>query len=97
MLFNLPGFEQYQGSSSSAGIMGWLSPFKYLSAHSNLHRNFNWYVLGKDKKSFKASLVAMKGWDFTTIVPCHGEIIDQNAKSVWDNAFSHYFTKGAEL
>lgn len=98
LVFNLPGLEQYKGSSSSAGVAGYLSPFKYLSISSNAHKTMTWNMLAKDKKSFKASLTQVKAWDFTTLVPCHGEVIEGNAKALWDAHYSQFFEgKGAEL
>lgn len=98
LVFNLPGLEQYHGSSSSAGIAGMLSPFKYLSIHSKAHKTMTWNALAKDKKSFKASLTQVKAWDFTTIIPCHGEVIEGNAKALWDAHFLQFFEgKGADL
>lgn len=99
LLFNLPGYEQYEGSSSSAGIAGMMSPFALLSADGAAHKKFNWYMAAKDKKSFKAGLDTLKTWDFQTIVPCHGEVIEQNAKQIWDSAFELFYAsgKGADL
>lgn len=91
LLFNLPGYEQYENSSSSAGIMGWLSPFRFLKADSLTHKRFNWYMAGEDRTAMKASLDRMSGWDFDRIIPCHGEVIETNGKRVWDGAFSYYF------
>lgn len=97
LVFNLPAFEQYEGSSSSAGIAGMLSPFRKLSATSAAHKHLNWSLVGTDKKSIKQSLAEMEHWDFTTIIPCHGEIIEKNAKEAFKAPFEFYHTKGKDL
>lgn len=98
IVFNLPAFEQYKGSSSSAGIGGFLSPFKNLSLTHKSHRTLTWNMLAKDKKSFKASLLQVQKWDFVNLIPCHGEVVEGNAKTLWDDHFKQFFEgKGAEI
>ncbi|ORY81321.1 hypothetical protein BCR37DRAFT_348051 [Protomyces lactucae-debilis] len=90
LLFNLPPIEQYSksGGYSTGGMLSSLSPFAKLKADSKFHQWFNVNVLCKDKVSFKASLAQVDKWPFQRIVPCHGDVIEQNAKGIWQTAFS---------
>lgn len=94
LMFNLPAYEQYPHSAvgSGAGLIGgWLSPFRFLSATSGTHKFFNYYVAAKDKANMIAGLDAMRAWDFEKIVPCHGEVVEKDAKAVWYDSFSWLF------
>lgn len=90
LLFNLPAFEQYRGSSSSAGVLGFLSPFRHLKADSGAHRWFNQNMACKDKPSFAASMREIAKLDFDRLIPCHGETIDTGAKQVFEQAFAPF-------
>ena len=90
LLFNLPALEQYSGSSSSAGILGFLSPFRHLKADSGAHRWFNQNMACKDKPSFTASIRQLHKLDFDRLIPCHGETIDTGAKAVFEQAFAPF-------
>ncbi|BFZ56702.1 hypothetical protein PYCC9005_003750 [Savitreella phatthalungensis] len=90
LLFNLPATEQYEGVSSSAGILGWLSPFRHLKADSGSHRWFNANMAAKDKPAFKREIQEIARWQFDRIVPCHGEVIETNAKETFNSAFKSF-------
>lgn len=92
LLFNLPAYEQYPNASSSAGLIGgWISPFRFLGAASGAHKFFNYYLAAQNKAQMITSLDEMRGWDFETIVPCHGEVITEKARDVWYDTFAWLF------
>lgn len=91
LMFNLPAIEQYskvpesqrpggfadklfQGAQSTAGEATWM-------------KRFNWYLAGKDRKSLNDSLKVIDSWDFTTLIPCHGEVIEGTAKETYRKVF----------
>jgi hypothetical protein len=85
LLFNLPGTEQYSKSKSSAKI----PIFGGFSSSSYVHKKF---VLsgGKDKEAMKRDVAAVTAWDFTRIIPCHGDVIENDGKNAWREAFAAY-------
>ncbi|GAB0136269.1 hypothetical protein EsDP_00004576 [Epichloe bromicola] len=91
LMFNLPAVEQYsrapgghrpsgiadklfQGAQSTAGDATWM-------------KRFNWYLTAKDRNSVNDSIRVIDQWDFTTLIPCHGEVIEGNAKETFRKVF----------
>ncbi|KAK2592278.1 hypothetical protein QQS21_010031 [Conoideocrella luteorostrata] len=91
LMFNLPAIEQYskvpdgqksggladklfQGAQSTAGDATWM-------------KRFNWYLATKDRVSVSDSLKVIDQWDFTILIPCHGEVIESNAKETFRKVF----------
>ncbi|KAG6005452.1 hypothetical protein E4U21_007921 [Claviceps maximensis] len=91
LMFNLPAVEQYskvpdhqkpggfadklfQGAQSTAGDATWM-------------KRFNWYLAAKDRASVNESIKMIDQWDFTTLIPCHGDVIEGNAKDVFRKVF----------
>ncbi|KAI0684510.1 hypothetical protein BC835DRAFT_1422256 [Cytidiella melzeri] len=87
LLFNLPPTEQYSKSSSSATI-----PFlsSRMSPFGALHKKVAW-ATGSDKEAMKRDLKTIKAWDFDRIIPCHGDVIENNGKAAFEEAFKWYF------
>lgn len=93
LMFNLPAVEQYSkapeaerkplglvdklfhGVQSTAGDAKWM-------------KRFNWYTAAKDLASMNDSVRVIAGWDFTTLIPCHGEVLEGNGKEVFEKVFS---------
>lgn len=91
-LFNLPATEQYSrvpaSDRKSPGIVA--KVFTSLvtpSETSRWNKRFNWYLVPKDRASFNDSAQLINGWDFDIIIPCHGDVIEGNAKKVFRDAF----------
>lgn len=87
LLFNLPGYEQYAPKSSDAGIMGKMSPFKYMRPDHKVHKAFLYYLLSKDKPTMIRDAKTVMTWDFDRIIPCHGEVIETGGKRAWASAY----------
>ncbi|KAG5925397.1 hypothetical protein E4U42_004321 [Claviceps africana] len=91
LMFNLPAVEQYsrvpdgqkpggladrlfQSTQSTAGDATWM-------------KRFNWYLTAKDRPSLNESVKRIDQWDFTTLIPCHGDVIEGNAKDMFRKVF----------
>ncbi|TBU55408.1 hypothetical protein BD310DRAFT_933782 [Dichomitus squalens] len=85
LLFNMPAREQY----SLAARPGPLLTFQSLNPYSSINRWVVWF-LGVDKEAMKRDARTVAGWDFERIIPCHGDIIEENAKSAWNEAYKWY-------
>jgi len=89
LLLNLPPKEQYSktGSSGSIPLVGsFLNPFAYL------HKRMVWSV-GVDKAAMQRDAAVVSGWDFERIIPCHGDVIEENGKAAWNAAYEWYLKK----
>ncbi|OSD02699.1 hypothetical protein PYCCODRAFT_1452177 [Trametes coccinea BRFM310] len=85
LLFNLPAREQY----SKTGSPGYFPIFGNLNPYSWAHKRFAW-SLGVDKEAMKRDVKTVAGWDFDRIIPCHGDVIEKNAKAAWLEAYKWY-------
>ncbi|PBK80535.1 hypothetical protein ARMGADRAFT_1056159 [Armillaria gallica] len=85
LLLNLPGTEQYSKSDTSGKvpIIGSLGP------QSWLHPRFTW-SMGMDKEAMKKAANTVDGWDFQRIIPCHGDVIEKDAKQAWKDAYKFF-------
>jgi len=86
LLLNLPPTEQYSKTGSS-GRVPILSSIFYPT--SWLQKKASW-ALGDDKEAMKRDVKTTMGWDFTRIIPCHGDVIEKDAKEAWRSAFEYY-------
>jgi hypothetical protein len=82
MLFNLPATEQYSKSkqSSKVPLLGSLNPTTFM------HRLY----VGKnttDAKMMAQHAKKVDSWDFTRVIPCHGDVFEGNGKEMWRLAF----------
>ncbi|GLB39061.1 hypothetical protein LshimejAT787_0602230 [Lyophyllum shimeji] len=85
LLMNLPANEQYSKSRASPKLplFGGFTPTSWF------HPRFLWY-LGKDKEAMRRDAKTVAGWDFEKIIPCHGDVIERDAKKAWEEAFKFY-------
>ncbi|KZV87793.1 hypothetical protein EXIGLDRAFT_741299 [Exidia glandulosa HHB12029] len=83
LLFNLPARESFSKTGSSGSI-----PLLTASIAPGgfMHKT----VLGgfiKDKASYRTSYDKVLALDFARIVPCHGDVIEKDAKAKWQEAY----------
>lgn len=87
ILLNLPSTEQYSRmpGGSNTGFLG----RKVASAFGTQgdmiwQKRALWHSVGsKKRQSFTESMKKIQQWDFTRIIPCHGEVIETDAKITW--------------
>lgn len=86
LLFNLPAKEQYSKSDENPNQGILTSMFNYSGAATGdptWHRRLLWYGIAIDRKSFNESVSKIAKWDFERIIPCHGDVVETNGKSVF--------------
>ncbi|KAI0824858.1 hypothetical protein BC628DRAFT_375320 [Trametes gibbosa] len=87
LLMNNPPIEQYSKSS--------LSPrSRIISAMHPRGWQFRWFIWlkEKDKAAMKRDAKKVYEWDFTRYIPCHGDVIEIDAKEAWKAAWNHYLS-----
>lgn len=97
LLFNLPAKEQYAASDidPSSGILTKIAMYFTSLPPNNAEalgqKRFNWWALGsKDRKAYAESAKVVSGWQFERIIPCHGDVIEKDAKKIWDNVYGWF-------
>lgn len=92
LMFNLPAVEQYsrapEADRKAAGITNRLFQHAQSTAgDATWMKRFNWYLASKDRASVNESVKRIAAWDFTTLIPCHGDVLEGNGKEVFDKVF----------
>src|SRR6201994_111425 len=91
LMFNLPATEQFSksGQDATSGILTKLFVWLYNTKGNALaQKRFNWYAISSsDRKGWNASVSKINNWDFDTIVPCHGDVIETGGKGVFQKVF----------
>jgi hypothetical protein len=86
-MFNSPPTEQFSksGVDPNSGILT-----KIFAAVTSAQgkamgqqRMIWWGTSMSDRKSFAASTARINRWDFDRLIPCHGDVIETGAKSVF--------------
>ncbi|KIL57556.1 hypothetical protein M378DRAFT_133232 [Amanita muscaria Koide BX008] len=86
LLFNLPAHEQYSKSNQLAHI----PVLGLLLRPSFLNPRVAW-GLAHDKEAMKNHVKTIESWEFERIIPCHGDVIEKDAKAAWREAYrAHY-------
>ncbi|KAF7559363.1 hypothetical protein G7046_g4803 [Stylonectria norvegica] len=91
LLFNLPATEQYSKVPASEkpadGFVGRLfGGIMNIEGDAKWMKRFNWYT-AKDRNSLNDSVKRIDAWDFTTIIPCHGDVLEGNGKETFRKVF----------
>ncbi|CAG9947899.1 unnamed protein product [Clonostachys rosea f. rosea IK726] len=85
LLFNMPAPSK---AERKEGFLG-----KLFEGLQNPHgdnkwmKRFNWHVAAKDRASFNESVKAIGKWDFVKLIPCHGDVVEENAKEMFSQVF----------
>lgn len=91
LMFNLPATEQFSktGESATDGVLTKLFvALNHTQGEALWPRRLTWYGTSSgDRPSFNKSIAKINGWDFDTIVPCHGDVIETGGKSVFEKMF----------
>lgn len=96
LLFNLGTKEPLEQYSPETGFPKGFNPHgglsyltRYMQPYSKFGNKLGNSVVNIEKS--KIGLQTIYNWDFHTIVMCHGNIIDKEAKAAYKNAFSNAF------
>ncbi|KAL8393385.1 hypothetical protein RB595_003235 [Gaeumannomyces hyphopodioides] len=101
LMFNLPAAEQYSRVPEEARPKD--GPFKRFFANmqstagdATAAKRFIWHVLSRaDRTGFNESVRRIDGWDFGTVVPCHGDTIVGDGKEVFRKVFQWHLEEEA--
>ncbi|KAF2674167.1 hypothetical protein BT63DRAFT_419475 [Microthyrium microscopicum] len=91
LMFNLPATEQFSKSGEAAD-QGFLTKqfikLQNTKGDATGQKRTIWYgTSAGDRPAFNKSVARVAGWDFDKIVPCHGDVIETDAKSVFERVF----------
>lgn len=91
LLFNLPAKEQYSKVPESEKKEGTLakmfSGVQSPNGDPTWMRRLTWYLIAKDRPSFNESVQLIYKWDFDILIPCHGDVVEGNAKELFHKVF----------
>src|SRR6201994_856307 len=91
LMFNLPATEQFSksGQDPNSGILTKLFILLNGTGGKALgQKRLLWYGLSSsDRKGWDASVAKINKWDFDTIVPCHGDVIETGGKGIFRKVF----------
>ncbi|KAJ7098326.1 hypothetical protein C8R44DRAFT_859684 [Mycena epipterygia] len=86
LVVNLPGKEQYS-KSELTGRFPFFGP---------LGKPYGWIqnkladARVKDPITMKRDVKTVADWDFSRIIPCHGDVIETDGKMIWREAYKSY-------
>jgi glyoxylase-like metal-dependent hydrolase (beta-lactamase superfamily II) len=98
LLFNLPATEQYSRvpeaeRTATKGLLGKLADrLQSTAGEATWNKRFLWYLLAKNRDSFNDSIKVIDQWDFTTIIPCHGDTMEGDGKEIFRKLFQWHLT-----
>ncbi|KAH9884191.1 beta-lactamase-like protein [Xylariomycetidae sp. FL2044] len=93
LLFNLPAAEQYSrvpdAQRQGSGLLNRVfESVNSTQGEAKGLKRFLWYLLSsRDRPGFNASVQRIDGWDFDTIIPCHGETVESGGKALFRKVF----------
>lgn len=95
LLFNLPANEQYSKTDDKEPLnfaTKMVLPLLSAKTHpATGQRRFAWYILSaNDRAGFTTSVRQIMRWDFDRVIPCHGDVIETNARSVFQNVMAWF-------
>jgi len=92
MMFNLPATEQFSktGVDPNSGILTKIFGAMQSTAGTAVwQKRTIWYGTSSgDRSAFNQSVARINTWGFERIVPCHGDVIEKEGKSVWEKVFA---------
>lgn len=101
LMFNLPAVEQYsrvpEAEKPKLGVLGRLfEGLQTTEGEAKWMKRVLWHLVRRrDSGGFDESVRRIAGWDFETVVPCHGETMVGDGKAVFEKVFEWHL-KGKE-
>lgn len=86
LMFNYPATEQYSktGVSPTSGILTKIFG-AVTNTDSDWQKRLIWYGVGsKNRAGFAQSVSRIDKWGFERIIPCHGDVVETNAKGIFE-------------
>jgi len=92
LLFNLPAIEQHSRTDvdPTTGILTKImNGVNSTKGAATWQKRFLWYgASASDRPNFNQSIARIDKWDFDTIIPCHGDVIESGGKGIFQKVFS---------
>jgi len=90
-MFNLPAIEQFSksGESPTSGFLTNLFVgLNNTTGDATWQKRLIWYGSSSgNRPAFNKSVARIATWNFDRIIPCHGEVIEQGGKGIFDKVF----------
>lgn len=94
LVLNLPATEQYSrtGESATSGLLNkLLKPLASTEMSAYWQKKYVWHVSAmSDRKGFSASVQRIMAWEFDRIIPCHGDVIEHDARQVFRSVMAPF-------
>lgn len=91
LMFNGPPKEQYSrtGQDVGNGWMAWvMNKMQGTEGTALGQKRMLWYGFSaKDRTGFNTSIKRINEWEFSRIIPCHGDVVDSDGKGVFQRVF----------
>jgi hypothetical protein len=91
LMFNLPATEQYSrtGETVNSGFFTKLfGSIQSTQGTAIWQKRMLWYALSmSDRTGFNTSVRKIDSWEFDTVIPCHGDVIQGDGKGIFQKVF----------
>ena len=98
LMFNGPPLEQYSRTNKpiSNGWVAWLmAKLQGTEGQALGQKRMLWYAFSaRDRKGFNESVRRIDKWEFSRIIPCHGDVIESGGKGVFERVFEWHLKDG---
>ncbi|GAB7351306.1 hypothetical protein MBLNU459_g1721t1 [Dothideomycetes sp. NU459] len=94
LMFNLPATEQMSktGEDPTTGLLTKLfCALNGTAGDARWQRRFIWYATSAaDRPSFNRSVARINAWDFERLIPCHGDVLEKDGKTVFQKVMQFH-------
>jgi hypothetical protein len=93
LMFNLPANEQYSrvtdAEKDKSGLVQRLfTSIQTTEGDAKGNKRFQWHLMSRGNRAgFNESIKRIDGWDFTTVIPCHGDTIEGTGHDTFRKVF----------
>lgn len=91
LFFNLPANEQYsrvKDEPKEGALSRFFAGIQSTQGDAKGMKRLLWYLASSgDRAGFNESIKRIGAWDFTTVVPCHGDTMVGNGKEIFRKVF----------
>lgn len=100
LMFNLPATEQFSksGVDPTSGFLTKLfGGLQNTKGTAIWQQRTIWYgTSSSDRPGFAQSTARINSWNFERIIPCHGDVIEGNGKSIFQKVFKWHLDLAAK-
>ncbi|KAL0064381.1 hypothetical protein AAF712_008681 [Marasmius tenuissimus] len=100
LVFNLPAHEQYSKSGvdpNSGFFTKIFSSLMHMRGEALAQRRMIWYgTSASDRTAFNESIGRINGWDFERFIPCHGDVLEKDGKTMFQKIMKWHLESGSK-